>query len=387
MTDLILGYGKSGRAAHAFLQRLNRKILIWDDKASKPKLSWEDVERVVLSPGIAPEHPVLQEAKKRKKTILGEMELGVRYTKNPCIGVTGTNGKTSVTKMITHVLNASKIKAVALGNIGTPLTDYLLNPDPEETLVLELSSFQLETMKTPIFDRAVFLNLSPDHLDRYKDFEAYKRAKCRIAKILKQEGIFFIFERDSLLFEESPRQRIIASFADSGYAEHGENESAVFSICNSLGVGRESFLKALSSFEKPAHRLEKIKEVKGISFYNDSKATNKDSVRFALAQIPFVRVFLLAGGIDKGGSWKGVLNQKVEGIFAFGSSADQIEQELNSEFKVKKVQSLKEALNEAYAMAQRGDCILLSPGCSSFDQFDHYEHRGDVFKSLVEELK
>lgn len=387
MIDLILGYGKSGQAAHAFLRKKNRKVVIWDDRKDQPLLDWDIIERVILSPGIGPDHPVLKEAVRRKVEIVGEMELGARSTTNTCIGITGTNGKTTVTEMIAHTLRCAGMKAVALGNIGRPLCDYLLTCDPEEILVLEMSSFQLEAMQTPFLDRAVFLNVTPDHLDRYRDFAEYREAKCRIAKLLKPKGLLFLFKRDASLFENRERQRIIASFDDSEYTGYGDNERAVFSICSSLGVAKEAFLHALSSFQRPPHRLEKVKEIKGIFFYNDSKATNKESVRFALNQIPYERVLLLAGGIDKGGSWNSVPNQKVKGIFAFGASANQIEQELGSEFKVKKVTSLKEAISEAYRTARKGDCILLSPGCSSFDQFDHYEHRGDTFKSLVEELK
>jgi UDP-N-acetylmuramoylalanine--D-glutamate ligase len=391
MVALVIGFSISGRACSELLLSQGKQVLAVDRRAealstdSEKRVSlidensaidWSTVELLVLSPGVSRDHPHVKEAKRQGIEVIGEIELAFRSLKNPCIGITGTNGKTTTTLLTSHILNSTGRKARALGNIGAALSTYALSPDPEEILVIELSSFQLETLQSKCLDCAICLNITPDHLHRYASMLDYAKTKCHIEDCLKEGAALYVSKQ---LFEDygSLLQRPIIF----------EPAQPVYPLCRHFGVSEEAFFQALKTFKKPPHRIEYVGEWKGLTFYNDSKATNIDAVIHAVALMDGP-VVLLAGGLDKGASyrpWIASFGSKVERIVAFGRAADKMEAELKESFSFEKVQGMQEPLTSAVRCAMSPMNILLSPGCSSFDQFRNYEERGNEFKRMVEE--
>ena len=312
------------------------------------------------------------------------------FIKQPMIGITGTNGKTTVTSIITHVLNHCRIPAKAVGNIGTPLIDSLTQ-ETDEILVVELSSFQLETLRSKSFSLGVILNITPDHLSRYNSFLDYAKTKLNLQNCIKEGGDLYLSTEiknrfSSLLganhleFAIDPSMQMPRFFAS--------NLAASFAICSHFSISLKKFIEALSFFKPHKHRLEFVRELNQIHFYNDSKATNIDAVRMAVTSL-HKNIWLLAGGCSKGTSfacWSWQLKPWVRGIYVFGSCAEQIGFELSPSLPVIPTANMQDAVAKAYCNAGPGDVVLLSPGCSSFDEFQNYEHRGNVFKKIVGEL-
>jgi UDP-N-acetylmuramoylalanine--D-glutamate ligase len=421
---VILGLGASGRSSALLLLKEGRTVLALDQKADELKsdpqiqplfsknfelqsdnapVDWSEIDQLVISPGVPSNHPQAMLAKQRKIEVIGEIELAFRYLQNPCIGVTGTNGKTTVVMLVQHILQSANLPSVALGNIGTCLSAYALSPHPQDILVVELSSYQLETLRQKCLDAAAFLNLTPDHLDRYASLEEYAKAKCRIANCLKKNGELWVssavakeykaYLKNVLIFDRSSpwEEDAVATISPMRYIQLGvperQNIQAAYPLCRFFGVTDAQFRRGLETFRKPKHRIEFVGEWNGISFYDDSKATNIDSVMHAvgLFEGPIV---LLAGGVHKGASyrpWIEALHGKVTRIVAFGQAASMIEEDLKDLFAVDRVDTLKEAVVRAVEKSEPHTSILLSPGCSSFDQFRNYEHRGNEFKRFVEE--
>jgi UDP-N-acetylmuramoylalanine--D-glutamate ligase len=405
---LVIGAGVSGRAAVHYLLFKGKSVIVVDRDPLKlsqippsPRLSWmleadfnrfDEVEEVVLSSGVRPHHPLAQ-----CFPVLGEAELVLRDCSQRCIGITGTNGKTTVTLMIEHVLNKAGMKACAVGNIGRPLTDYFLSPEEDEILVIELSSYQLETLSAPVFDAAVILNITPDHLDQYASMEDYAAAKLRLQRCMKPERSIVIQEKAALefgrLFEENDRYSLledkkIASLLSLKYrSRHDcENACAAWQMVKGLGVTEAQFLEALTTFVRPAHRIEFVAEIEGVSYFDDSKGTNIDAVVQAVGAMTGSTV-LIAGGVDKGSSytpWIESFGSKVKKILAIGQAASKIQNELASTYEVTVCVSLDDAVMQASQEAVEGDSVLLSPGCASFDMFRDYAHRGEEFKRCVE---
>jgi UDP-N-acetylmuramoylalanine--D-glutamate ligase len=376
MKALVIGLGESGKGAACFLQKKGWKVVGVDrcpekaDLSDKEEINPFDFDLVVVSPGIPPSHPLCLRAREKDIEVIGEMELSFRHLKNlknRCIGITGTNGKTTLTALIAYSLNACGIKARAIGNIGESVAKYLQDPDETEVLVIEISSFQLETLTTPILDIAIITNISPDHLDRYSSFEKYAETKYRIADCVKPGGI--------MIFPGKETKK-------EGYSKQFELTEA---ICKKFGISIRCFIEASDSFKKPVHRLEFVGEAKGVKFYNDSKATNPDATLFAVESLSGP-ILLLAGGIAKGCSfsaWRKPFKGRVKAIFAIGEAAPLLERELGRDFCLEIRGGLAEAFQAAWNASKKGDTILLSPGCASFDQFKNYEHRGEIFKELV----
>lgn len=431
MQVLVLGLGVSGKSAAEFLLSQGAEVLGVDKniQALKPALTsllekglkvaseqdnrvLDRVQMVVLSPGIDPSHPLIQEACRKNIEVVGEIELACRYIKAPMIGITGTNGKTTVTSLVEHVLNESGKKAVALGNIGVPLTSQV-NKLHQEIVVLELSSYQLETLSAPLFDSACILNITPDHLDRYKSMENYAKAKFLLENSLKR-GVPLILEHKTfqsyrpkgpfVLYGWSPECTLYSDQKDifyegkkifslpdelKGREDHdAENLMAAYLLVKPFNVTPEQFTKAYATFKKPHHRIEFVKEMDGIKFFDDSKGTNIDAVVRAVDKMEGP-VLLIAGGVDKGAAytpWTKSFNGKVKCIFAIGEAASKIAQDLNPSIEVKMMKTLEEATQEGFKRASRGDNVLLSPGCSSFDMFRDYAHRGEVFQQCVHSL-
>jgi len=436
---LILGLGLSGRAAAKLLLSKGAQVSAIDKNfeqlsshaevvrlkeaglkffAEDISLQMSDYDLLIISPGIAPSHPAVQAAAKLNIETIGEIELACRFISNPCLGITGTNGKTTVTLMVSHVLNACGIKARALGNVGIPLCmEVIEKTNSAEVFVLELSSYQLETMQAKILDAAVILNITPDHLDRYSGMEDYARAKARIGNCLKPQGVFYLDEGSYLNFPHLFKDKtinlygqgpgcVLRSEVDFVYfkekilyewpAEYRgkfthdvENALAAFALCQTFGVKGSQFLKALQSFKKPPHRLEFVDVINGVSYYDDSKGTNLDAVIKAVSFLPG-QIILIAGGVDKGAAytpWIKAFEGKVKLVVAIGQAAHKIKQDLGEKVSVELCASMEEAVSFAAFKARKGESVLLSPGCSSFDMFRDYAHRGDVFKNNVKSLK
>lgn len=430
---LVIGLGISGQSAVRFLldrgafvtgidkdyQLLQSESILGlrsaglQIKHEAEKLSVQDYDYVVVSPGVPKTHPCYSEACKLGIEILGEMELALRFMEQKkCIGITGTNGKTTVTSLVTHVLNESGIPARALGNIGTPLTS-IFDQLKEEVVVLELSSFQLETMTSRSLDTAVLLNISPDHLDRYNSMQSYAEAKLKIANCLKPHGKLFVESNcwhQYRIFSAHPSSLTYGFHAtDSIYsdlesvfvegrhrfklpenmrrkASHDvENLLASYALTNERGVSPESFLKALATFRKPPHRIEFVCTSNDISYYDDSKGTNIDAVIRAVQTLKG-NIILIAGGVDKGAPytpWIAHFNEKVKLVCAIGQSAERIKSDIGSDIPVHLFGTLEEAVHFASKSAKKGDNVLLSPGCSSYDMFRDYAHRGNEFQRIV----
>jgi UDP-N-acetylmuramoylalanine--D-glutamate ligase len=432
---LVLGLGLSGKSAARFLLNRGYEVLgidsknlqgdrqiqellvagalIEEEKNFEERFSLKDFSLLAVSPGISKAHPLIQKAQSEKIPVQGEVDLALgSFSKGRAVGITGTNGKTTVTSLVAHILHASGKKAKALGNIGTPLTEYFLNPDPEEIAVIELSSYQLETLRSPVFDAAVILNVTPDHLDRYASFTDYAKAKAAIQYCLKDKAPLYLHEEiatdfgdlftlpyKTIGFKERSSWHIKGNDIWKGsdfafslpdtYADMGThdrfNALASWVLCETLGVKLEEFIQGLRSFKKPAHRVEFVQEIDGVHFYDDSKGTNVDAVIQAVGSMKGP-VVLIAGGVDKGSSylpWKDAFQSKVKKMILLGQSAPKIAQELSSFFSIARVNSLEEAVTLAKKEASPGDSVLLSPGCSSFDMFSDYAHRGREFQRYV----
>jgi len=412
MTVLVLGFSISGRASAELLLAKGKQVIAVDRNATamtalpgirlfdeSALIPWHEVEQLLLSPGVPPRHPYVQEARRRKIEVVGEIEFAFRHLRNPVIGITGTNGKTTVAMLATHILQQSGRKARALGNIGESLSGYALSPDLEELLVVELSSFQLETLEARCLDVAVCLNITPDHLERYNSMLEYAQAKCHIEECLKEGGELYVsrqVEEEFGVLLRNPRLFEMESCPDRSLSSEEQlklgwpelpNVQAVYPLCRHFGVSDEQFLCGLKSFRKPKHRIEYVGEWNGLDFYNDSKATNIDAVMYAVSLMEGP-ITLLAGGVDKGASyrpWIEAFGSKVQRIIVFGQAAGKLEEELQESFPLMRVARMQEALIAAVQEARGPMKIVLSPGCSSFDAFRNYEHRGEEFKRMVKE--
>lgn len=429
---LVIGLGVSGRSAAQYL--LNRGALVWGVDKNPAQIQdtnliskglhfiqenepfeIEPFDLVVVSPGIASTHPHYQAALRARKEIIGEVELACRDVKKKLLGITGTNGKTTTTLLVTHVLNEADQSVCAVGNIGLPITTEL-DQKTAEIFVVELSSFQLETMKSPVFDAGVILNITYDHLDRYPNFEEYARVKISLKNFLKPGGSLYVeyncFQKFCGLFDGfnpmtygySPHSILYTDqfyvfFKDKieyilppsyrGKVSHDvENILAAYALCAEMGIKPDQFLRALQSFKKPSHRLEFVREINGVTYYNDSKATNIDAVLRAVACLK-KEIILIAGGVDKGAPytpWIASFIKQVKYVFAIGQAAEKIKIDLQKAVPVEICSSFEEAILKASQQAKSGQIVLLSPGCSSYDMFRDYAERGDKFKNIVNNL-
>ncbi len=410
---IILGLGLSGRSAAKLLLAGGALVEAYDDRSDalrydpavmelmaagvvlhRDSVSLKDknYQGVVLSPGIPSSHPLCRNALSEGIELLGEIELACRFITCPCIGVTGTNGKTTVTAQIAHTLNYWGIAARPLGNIGTPLAEQLLAPSQGEVLVLELSSYQLETMRSRVLDAAVFLNLTPDHLDRYASMEEYGAAKARIGSCLKEGKALYVsrqvMQDYPSLFNDAPYPTVLFDADDSTHTLSPidrQNNAAVAAICSEWKLTPEQVQEAAHTFKKDKHRMEFVATVNGIDFIDDSKGTNFDAVVKAVQSID-QPIILIAGGLPKGASfekWAPLFQGKVRAICAIGEAAGQMERELGAHIPVTMHITLQQAVRCAYQTAENGTAVLLSPGCASFDMFRDYAHRGEIFKESV----
>lgn len=423
---LIVGFGLSGRSAAQFLISRGMNVIAVDDKRDEiASLSSIEIfkdlpegiifDYAVCSPGVPPTHSIIRQLNSKHIKIMSEVELAFDHIKNPIIGVSGTNGKTTVTLLTSHILNACGIKACALGNVGIPLTSAIDTLSSNEIVVAELSSYQLEDLKTPLLDASVLLNITPDHLDRYHTMENYAKAKMQLQKITKNPLRFFIdhksyseygtFLKNSPVstygYEDQTLSTDLKSiFFDGNHLvdlpgilqnkkNHDlENFLAAFALCWSMGAAPHAIQAAYETFIKPHHRIEFVKEHQGIKFYDDSKGTNIDAVIRAVESIEG-SIHLIAGGVDKGSSyspWIPIFHNKVKKVYAIGQAAQKIHQELENSIEVELYLTLQSAVSAAYQNAKAGENVLLSPGCASFDMFKDYVDRGLSFQKIISSL-
>lgn len=436
---LVIGLARTGGECARFLARRGARVWVSDLRPAEDlkreienlagldvryRLGGEDadglngIDGVVPSPGVPRENALLRQAAARNVPVLSEIELAYRFFGAPLVAITGTNGKSTTTTLIGKMIQASGQKVFVGGNLGTPFigaagADW-------DWGVIEVSSFQLEWIDQFRPRIAVLLNVSEDHLDRYADFGEYRAVKQRIFERQTGADTAILNREDRLVW--AAREQIKARIVSFGFAEvpagvfardneivwrdgaeeerfsleraqlqgvHNlENMMAAVAAAKCAGVSRGSIQQTLESFPGLEHRLELVREKDGVRYYNDSKGTNVGAVVKSLASFS-APVILLAGGVDKGGDYAplaGGIKQKVRRLVLFGAAREVIARALGSFTETVLVDDLQSAVRDAAAQARSGDVVLLSPACSSFDQFRNYAERGKVFKTLVEQL-
>ena len=355
----------------------------------------DDVDLLVKSPGIPSEAPLVAAARSRGLTVWSEVELGSRILPNPLLGVTGTNGKTTTSELLGEIFRAAGRPVAVAGNVGRPLTGLDGAVAKDAWIVCELSSFQLEDIDGLRPRVAVLLNLTPDHLDRHAGLDAYRAAKLRIFENQVEDDVAVVPHG----FQAVPgRGRRVEFAADDPLpaepripGEHNrENAAAATAAARAAGIPDEAIGVALASFAGVPHRLELIRELDGVRWINDSKATNPEAAERALgAYPPGLRVIL--GGSRKGTPFDGLAARASEAgvacAYLIGESADEIAEALAREgVRFRHSVDLERAVADAHADAERGEVVLLSPACASYDQFESFEERGARFRQLVEAL-
>jgi UDP-N-acetylmuramoylalanine--D-glutamate ligase len=362
--------------------------------ADDPELL-DGVDLLVKSPGVPPAAPVAAAARERGVTIWSEVELGFRLLANPILGVTGTNGKTTTSELLGAIFRAAGQDVAVAGNVGRPLTGLDGAIGEEAWIVCELSSFQLEDIETFRPRIAVLLNLAPDHLDRHATFDDYRAAKLRIFENQTTDDVAIVPRG----FEEIPGRagRIEFSLEDTLPAEpsipgdhNRENAAAATAAARAAGIAEAAIAAGLAEFEGVPHRLELVREVGGVRFVNDSKATNPEAAERALSAYP-PGIRLILGGSRKGIPFASLAKRAaaagVAQAYLIGDSADEIAEALAAEgVRFTYSRDLPTAVRNAFADAEAGEVVLLSPACACYDQFTDFEERGERFRELVEAL-
>ena len=436
---LVIGLGKTGLATAQFAAARGSRVTVSDEKSQadlKEALgalaglslrvfaggadlaALDGVDLVVPSPGVPPFNPLIREAQRRGIPVMSEIELAWRFLRVPVIAITGTNGKTTVTSLIGHILATAGKKAFVGGNIGSPLIGYVGGPQDDEWAVIEMSSFQLQRIETFRARVAVLLNVAPDHLDYHADYAEYRWAKERIfenqqpgdlavlnadeaesaalAKRLKARVVFFStkaepaegmsFKKDTLTYRTGPEiETYPASMIRIPGRHNVENVMAAVMAARYAGCTPGVIVEGVSSFKGLAHRIEFAGEKGGVAFYDDSKGTNVSAVVRALEAFE-APVILLLGGRDKNGDFETLepaIRRHVKEMVLFGEARGRIGEKIGGIVKTVTAATMKDAILTAYDDAAPGDVVLLSPGCASFDEFRNYAHRGEVFKETV----
>lgn len=429
----MLGLGISGKAAAELLLEEGAEVVALDHKwsealetlAANLKVHGAQVELGmksqavcrfdlgVISPGIRPDSPMVEQVRQTGATMIGEMELAYRFCECPIVAVTGTNGKSTTTELIAAVLTAGGKKTIACGNLGKALSSVVNVTGELDAVTVEVSSFQLETIAEFRPRVAVYLNFAPDHLDSYKSVEEYWEAKARL--FLNQTPDDYAVVNTGCRYPTLKAKQItfnaMGEDADytfrDGVLMHGdeillrqdqtqlrgphnaENQLAAFAVGDLYGIPRQCIVEALCEYQPLPHRCEHVRVLEGVTYINDSKATNIDAMEKALlAQSQ--PVVLIAGGKDKGFDFSSVgdlVKKKVSHALLLGEMQSKIFQAWEQQTTCHRVASLAEAVVLSHKLATPGDVVLFSPGCSSYDMFKNFEERGDVFKTLVKELK
>ena len=442
---LVVGLGKSGLAAAHFLKERGARVTVSDarpatliaelselldqgfmvEAGSHGLLTFRRQDLIVVSPGVPMSTPVLTQVRAMGAHIIGELELGVEFLQGEVIGVTGSNGKTTTTSLLGEILKAAGRPTLVGGNIGLPVTALVAESTAESWSVIEVSSFQLETVETFRPRIAVVLNITPDHLDRHGSFETYAAAKARITEFQTSDDFLVLNGEDkqtqmvaaetkaqiywfsgrrqikqgafvhgeSIFFtkSEGAKPEPVMPVAEITLAGTHNVENVLAAVCAArlAGVEVETIRAAVGAFKAVEHRLEFVRELDGVRYYNDSKATNVDATMKAVASFDG-GIHLILGGKDKDSDYTvlaPLLRERVKTVVTIGSAAEKIERELDGVVKIESAETLARAIAFAHETAAAGDTVLLAPACSSFDQFENYEQRGRVFKELVQALK
>jgi len=442
---LVVGLGKSGKSAALFLRDHGAKVTVSDTRSAESLtgeipalldagimvetgghglLTFRRQDLIVVSPGVPCDTPELKQVRAFGLPIIGELELASRFLQGQIVAITGSNGKTTTTALLGKIFADSGLPTLVGGNIGTPVIDLIAQSTPQTVSVLEVSSFQLETVDQFRPHIAVVLNITQDHLDRHGTFENYAAMKARITSQQTPDDFFV------LNAEDKPTQMLAAKTKaqvfwfsgrrtiKQGAFVHGESivflpregakpepvmplaeiplkgahnvENVLAAVCAARlgGVSAKSIRASVAGFKAVEHRLEFVATVRGVAFFNDSKATNVDATKKALEAFPG-GVHLILGGKDKNSDYTelaDLLRARVKTVYTIGSAAEKIERHLAGVVKIVSAGTLDAAVRQAAQLAVAGDVVLLAPACSSFDQFTSYEHRGRVFKELVQGL-
>src|SRR3954469_17305698 len=385
---LVVGLARSGRAAVSALERRGVEVVAVDRTLGNdgPEAA-DDVDLLVKSPGVPGEAPVVAAAREHGVPVWSEVELGYRLLDGaPFYGVTGTNGKTTTTELLGAILRAAGRPVEVAGNVGTALTEVAERIEPGASVVCELSSFQLEDVQTLACDVAVLLNLEPDHLDRHGSFDAYRDAKFRIFERARAKVVPRGFGIDGIEFsadDQLPAEPLIPG------RHNRENAAAATAAARAAGVPDDAIAEALRMFPGVPHRLELVRELRGVRWVNDSKATNTAAARRGVAAYD-APLRLILGGSLKGEDFNPFVRDlpaNVRSIYLVGAASDELADARDAAGRqYARAGDLATAVSRAAADAEPGDVVLLSPACASYDQFANFEERGDTFRRLVEEL-
>lgn len=440
---LVVGLGKSGVASSLFLQSRGAKVTVSDAKSEEqlrqeiPALldkgivvetgkhgerTFRDQDLIVVSPGVPNDVPQLMAARKQGTPVIGEIELAAQNLQGHVVAITGSNGKTTTTTLTGEVIAAGGFQSLVGGNIGTPAITFVEQSTTDTWVVLEISSFQLETIVTFRPHIAAILNVTPDHLDRHGSMDAYITAKARIfenqgegdyavlnaddptcaslGQNLKPQVYWFSRRREvdrgafvrngKIFFRDGKGEREIMSPDEITLkgAHNLENVLAAVAIGSLAGVEPAKVRTAVKDFKAVEHRLEYVATIKGVQYFNDSKATNVDATIKALESFPG-DIHIILGGKDKGSDYSvlnDLLKARAKRVYTIGAAAQKIEAQIAGSTEITSAGTLDVAVRRASEFAQPGDIILLAPACASFDQFPNYEQRGRVFKETVHAL-
>ena len=439
---LVVGLGKSGVASALFLKSRGARVTVSDSKPETElrneillllergitietgghgERTFREQDLIVVSPGVPIDAPQLLQARNLGEPLIGEIELASQFLPGPIVAITGANGKTTTTSLAGEIIAAGKFPTLVGGNIGTPAISFVDQAGPKTWIVLEVSSFQLETTINFRPKIAVILNITPDHLDRHKTFANYVNAKARVFENQSVDDFTVLNADDPTTAALSNRTRAqLFRFSRNNEVERGafvrgdqiyfrdghsereimpppevplkgthnlENVLAGISIGMLVGCQPAEVREAVRNFKAVEHRLEFVARIAEVDYYNDSKATNVDATIKALESFP-ANVHLILGGKDKGSDYT-VLNeflrQRVKRVYTIGAAAAKIESQIQGA-EIDHAETLENAVRHASESATPGDVILLAPACASFDQFENFEHRGRVFKQIVRSL-
>lgn len=434
---IVAGLGKSGRAAFELLVKMGAKVCLYDGKedfdtsgydvpvylGTIPEEVLDILDCAVFSPGVPLDIPVAEALKEKKIPIIGEIELAFMAEKGAVIGITGTNGKTTTTTLVGEIMRAFNAETFVVGNIGNPYTKEVEKTTEHSVTVAEISSFQLETTERFCPRVSAVLNITPDHLNRHKTMECYIDTKLSIAKNQTEKELCVLNYEDEVLRERaaalpcrtvffSSRQKIenglyqnadkdivdgltgevLMNMSESNIpGDHNcENIMAAILMTREMGVPMKTILEVVRTFQAVEHRVEYVKTVKGVAYYNDSKGTNPDAAIKGIQSMSRPTV-LIGGGYDKGGEfdeWIQAFDGKVKKLLLMGATRKRIAEtaQRNGFSEYEYVDGLEQAVKRAAELAVDGDAVLLSPACASWDMFDSYEQRGHMFKDFVESL-
>lgn len=456
---LVVGLGKSGVASALFLKSRGARVTVSDSKpeaelrkeillllehgitvetGAHGDRTFRGQDLIVVSPGVPFDAPQLVQARNLGEKVVGEIELAAQFLPGPIAAITGANGKTTTTSLAGEIIAAGKFPVLVGGNIGTPAITFVDQAGPNTWVVLEVSSFQLETIVEFRPRIAVILNITPDHLDRHKRFDNYVNAKARVFENQRADDFTVLnaddattagladrthahlywfsrkkpvqngaFVRDgNIFFRSVARAPSPANTAGSVHILEGEHEImplaeiplkgahnlenvlAAISVGMLVGCQPQQIRQAVHNFKAVEHRLEFVAKIAGVDYYNDSKATNVDATIKALESFP-ANIHLILGGKDKGSDYtvlNDLLRARVKRVYTIGAAAAKIESQIQGAAEIDHAETLENAVRRASEGAVPGDVVLLAPACASFDQFQNYEHRGSVFKEAVRSL-